>query len=228
MGVRVLVVEDEADVARSLARGLRETGMAVDCALDLQSARSFVTAGPPYEVMVLDVMLDRKDDGLTFCRELRANSISCGVLMLTARDELVDRLAGFDAGADDYLVKPFYFEEALARIRALASRSRGAVPDTTVTVGNLSLDPKSRIVSVGAQQLATTRKEFDLLELLMRNENHFISREQILDVVWASSADAKDSLIDVYISRLRRKLGKAAASATILTERRIGYVLRAT
>ena len=225
--MRVLVVEDEEDVARSLARGLRETGMAVDCALDLESARAFVKAGPPYEVMVLDVMLDRNDDGLTFCRELRAGNVSGGVLMLTARDELSDRLAGFDAGADDYLVKPFYFEEALARIRALASRSRGAPPDTTVTVGNVALDPKSRIVTVGQGQIDTTRKEFDLLELLMRNENHFISREQILDVVWSGSADAKDSLIDVYISRLRRKLSKADAAVTILTERRIGYVLRA-
>lgn len=226
--MRVLVVEDEEDVARSLARGLRETGMAVDCALDLESARGLVKAGPPYEVMVLDVMLDRNDDGLTFCRELRAGNVSGGVLMLTARDELSDRLAGFDAGADDYLVKPFFFEEALARIRALASRSRGTPPDTTVAVGNVALDPKSRIVSVGHEQVATTRKEFDLLELLMRNANHFISRDQILDVVWSGSSDAKDSLIDVYISRLRRKLSKASATVVILTERRIGYVLRAT
>jgi DNA-binding response OmpR family regulator len=222
--VRVLVVEDEPEVAGSLSRGLAEAGMSVDIALSGEEAVETIRTSLPYDVAVLDVMLGGALDGVDLCRYLRTQASPTAILMLTARDDVRDRLAGFDAGADDYLAKPFHFEEVLARVRALSRRQHG--PQVRVLqAGNLSMDAAARQVMVGGDLLPTTRREYELLELFIRNPAQVLSKEQIHDAVWGDGQTVDSGLVEVYAGKVRRKLQTAGADVVIETCRGVGYRL---
>jgi two-component system OmpR family response regulator len=216
--MRVLVVEDERKLADLLARGLREEGHAVDVASRGEDA-VWMAQSAPFDVIVLDVMLPGID-GFTVCRTLRENEVWSPVLMLTARDAVEDRVEGLDSGADDYLAKPFSFDELLARLRALARRSPSERP-TLLTVGELRLDPAARRVWSGAVEVELSAKEFALLELFMRNPGAVLTRDQLLDGAWDMSFERRSNVIDVYVRYIRNKDGRD----TIETVRGMGYRL---
>jgi DNA-binding response OmpR family regulator len=222
--MRVLVVEDEPEAARSLARGLVEAGMSVDVALTDEEALESLRSGLAYDVAVLDVMLGGEMDGMGLCRHLRVQQAPTAILMLTARDDVKDRLAGFDAGADDYLAKPYHFEEVLARVRAL-SRRRVAPLVQMLQAGNLSMDSAARQVMVGGDIVPTTRREYEILELFLRHPSQVLSKEQIHDAVWGDAQTLESGLVEVYAGKVRRKLQAARASVLIETCRGVGYRL---
>lgn len=221
--MRILVVEDQPEAALVLSRALRERGYAVDVAEDgeLACMQAGVT---DYDVMILDLMLP-KLDGIAVCRQLRLGGQILPILMLTARDEIDARVTGLDAGADDYLVKPFDLRELLARVRALARRGARPPLSDSLTVGDLAFDRKSRQVSVKNQPLRLTSKEYALLEFFASQPGAVITRTQIAESLWDDSYDPFSNVIDVYIRRLRRKLAEASSAATIQTRRREGYRL---
>jgi two-component system OmpR family response regulator len=217
--VRVLVVEDEAKLAALIRDGLRRHGMGVDVARtgDVAVMRATST---DYDVILLDVMLPGPD-GFEVCRSLRANEVWSPTLMLTALDGVENRVRGLDCGADDYLVKPFSFEELLARMRALVRR--GAPPRPTVlTVGDLRLDPAGRRVWRSGRELSLTTREFAMLEMFMRRPGEVLSRFELLEHVWDGSYENRSNVIDVYVGYLRDKLDRE----TIETVRGAGYRLR--
>jgi len=220
--MRILLVEDELHAAEMLAKGLREQAYAVDVAGDGESAleAALVT---PYDAIVLDWMLPRKS-GYDVCRELRATGNSVPILMLTARDAVDDRIAGLDAGADDYLVKPFHYRELLARLRALRRRGNVFSPDL-VSVGDLEVDSRSHVVRRAGAQIELTAKEFALLEFLARRAGEVVGRAEISEHVWANTYDPFSNLIEVYVQRLRRKLGDSGPKRLIRTRRGEGYIL---
>ncbi|HVC87292.1 MAG TPA: response regulator transcription factor [Gaiellaceae bacterium] len=217
--MRVLVVEDEAKLAALLARGLREEGHAADVAGRGEDA-VWMAEAAQFDVIVLDVMLPGMD-GFAVCRRLRERGVWTPVLMLTARDAVEDRVQGLDAGADDYLAKPFAFDELLARLRALTRRAPNERP-TLLAVGELRLDPAARRVWRGEDELVLSAKEFALLELFMRNAGSVLSRDQLLDGAWDMSFERRSNVIDVYVGYLRGKIGRGA----IETVRGMGYRLR--
>src|SRR5665213_3153238 len=217
--VRILVVEDERKLADLLARGLREEGHAADIATEGEQAL-WMAQSAPFDAIVLDVMLPGID-GFEVCRRLRANEVWAPVLMLTARDAVEDRVSGLDAGADDYLVKPFAFDELLARLRALTRRAPAERP-TTIEVGDLRLDPAAQRAWRAAVELDLSAKEFALLELFMRNPGIVLSRDQLLDGAWDMSFERRSNIIDVYVRYLRGKIGRDS----IDTVRGRGYRLR--
>ena len=217
--VRILVVEDERKLADLVARGLREEGHAADVATEGEQALWMAQAAP-FDAIVLDVMLPGID-GFEVCRRLRASEVWTPVLMLTARDAVEDRVSGLDAGADDYLMKPFAFDELLARLRALTRRAPAERP-TTVEVGDLRLDPAAHRAWRGSDELDLSAKEFALLELFMRNPGVVLSRDQLLDGAWDMSFERRSNIIDVYVRYLRGKIGRDA----IDTVRGRGYRLR--
>ena len=229
--MRILIVEDAVKLAQSLKKGLEAEGYAVDVLHDGLAARKRLAAarddaeGSRYDLLLLDVMLPGVD-GFTLCRELRDRGLAVPVLMLTARDTTADKVTGLDSGADDYLVKPFAFEELLARIRTLLRRPPVTLP-TTLVVGDLSLDPAQRRVLRGGQEITLSAKEFGLLELFMRHPGRVLTRDRILDHAWDEEYDAFSNIVDVYVGRLRRKLDKPGAPSRIETLRGAGYVLRA-
>jgi two-component system OmpR family response regulator len=216
--MRVLIVEDERKLADLLARGLREEGHAADLAARGEDA-VWMAEAAPFDVIVLDVMLPGLD-GFGVCRRLREREIWTPVLMLTARDAVEDRVAGLDAGADDYLVKPFAFDELLARLRALTRRVPNERP-TMLNVGELRLDPSARRVWREDVELELSGKEFTLLELFLRNAGSVLSRDQLLDGAWDMSFERRSNVIDVYVRNLRGKIGRDA----IETVRGVGYRL---
>jgi two-component system OmpR family response regulator len=213
--MRILVVEDAVKLAQGLKKGLEAEGYAVDLLHDGFAARKRLAAarddadGSRYDLVLLDVMLPGVD-GLTLCRELRHRGLAVPVLMLTARDTTTDKVAGLDSGADDYLVKPFAFEEL-----------------PTLVVGDLSLDPAQRRVVRGGAEVSLSTKEFGLLDLFMRHPGQVLTRERILDHAWDEEYDAFSNIVDVYVGRLRRKLDEPGAPSRIETLRGAGYVLRA-
>jgi two-component system OmpR family response regulator len=217
--VRILVVEDERKLADLLARGLREEGHAADVATEGEQALWMAQAAP-FDAIVLDVMLPGID-GFEVCRRLRASDVWAPVLMLTARDAVEDRVAGLDAGADDYLMKPFAFDELLARLRALTRRAPTERP-TMVEIGDLRLDPATHRAWCEEVELDLSAKEFALLELFMRNPGVVLSRDQLLDGAWDMSFERRSNIIDVYVRYLRGKIGRAS----IETVRGRGYRLR--
>jgi len=221
--VRVLIVEDEPKLVASLKKGLEKEGYIVEIALDGESGAKRAQYGD-FEVILLDLMLPLKD-GLTVCRELRRNEIETPILMLTARDSLDDRVLGLDSGADDYLVKPFSFEELLARLRAILRRSKEVIPPV-LKIDDLTLDPAARKVMRGGKEITLTTREFALLQFLMRNAGQVLSRDQILDRIWDASYEGWSNVIDVHIMALRKKIDAGKPKKLIQTIRGVGYTLK--
>jgi DNA-binding response OmpR family regulator len=212
--VRVLVVEDEVPLAEAVARGLRREGMAVDVAYDgdLGLEKAMVTR---YDVLVLDRDLPGRS-GDDVCRLLTAEGSLTRVLMLTAAGGLADRVAGLDLGADDYLGKPFAFEELVARVRALGRRATPASPPVMTGPGDVSLDPARRVATRNGQPLDLTRKEFGVLEELLRAEGAVVSSEELLERVWDENADPATTIVRVTVMTLRKKLGDPGVIETVV------------
>jgi DNA-binding response OmpR family regulator len=221
--MRLLLVEDEARMARFIARGLREQAYAVDVAVDGDEAL-YQAAVNDYDGIILDVMIPSKD-GFAVCSELREGGVRIPILMLTARDDVQDRIQGLDCGADDYLIKPFEFGELLARLRALLRRGSELRP-SVITIADLTLDTRGQRARRGAELLNLTAKEYALLEYLVRNAGRVVGREEIAEHVWDECFDPFSNLIEVYINRLRRKVDGSAGKPLIHTKRGAGYVLR--
>jgi two-component system OmpR family response regulator len=222
--MRVLVVEDEPKIAALLRRGLSEEGHPTDVATCGEDAL-WMSQSHEYDAILLDVMLPGID-GFETCRRLRDADVWAPVLMLTARNEIADRVAGLDVGADDYLAKPFSFEELLARLRALNRRGGSARP-SVVEVGPLVLDPAAHEVRRGDDVIALSAKEFAILETLMRHAGEVLSRYQLLEQAWDREYDNRSNIVDVYISYLREKIDRPYGSHSIETVRGVGYRLQA-
>ncbi len=222
--MRILLVEDDAKAARLLARGFAEEGFVVDIAGSAEEGdeRAFVT---DYDLIVLDWMLPGKN-GLQLCADLRRRGTETPILMLTARDALADRVAGLNTGADDYLTKPFAFEELLARSRALLRRSELTRPPV-LQAADLSLDPHTHAVLRAESPLDLTPKEYAILEILLRHAGEVVSRSRLAEQVWKADLIAIDNLIDVHISKLRRKVDGPGQAALIQTVRGRGFRLAA-
>ena len=212
----ILVVDDDAPIRRMLERTLAAEGYAVESAADGGDALVSVERSTP-DLILLDVTMPGLD-GLAVCRRLRDKGLATPVLLLTARDELDDRVAGLDAGADDYVVKPFETVELLARVRALLRR--GKAPETVLSVGDLTLELETRTVTRAGRVVALSEREADLLELLLRNAHRVVSREQALTQIWGG--EANENVVDRYVSNLRRKLGQPPLIETV---RGVGFVL---
>jgi two-component system, OmpR family, response regulator len=221
--VRVLIVEDKLKMASLLRRGLIEEGHAADVAASGEDAL-WMARAHPYDAIVLDVMLPGLS-GFETCRRLRNEGVWSPVLMLTARDSVGDRVAGLDAGADDYLTKPFSFAELLARLRALARRG-GIERPTMLVVGDLCLDPASRRAWRGESELKLSSKEFALLEAFMRRPGHVLSRLQLLEHAWDFAYENRSNVVDVYVSYLRGKIDRPFGVESLETVRGVGYRLR--
>ena len=221
--MRALVVEDELKMAALIRRGLVEEGYAADVARTGEDAIDMARA-TPYDTIVLDVMLPGLD-GFEVCRELRASGVWTPILMLTARDGVEDRVAGLDAGADDYLTKPFSFAELLARLRALARRGQAERP-TVLVAGSLRLDPATRQVWRGDAGIELTAKEFALLETFLRRPGEALSRLDLLEHAWDYAYESRSNVVDVYVGYLRAKIDRPFGRRSIETVRGVGYRLR--
>jgi DNA-binding response OmpR family regulator len=220
--MRVLLIEDDRRLAASIQRGLGESGLAVDLAHDGDDGIAAALSAP-YDVLIMDVMLPGTD-GLAVSRQLRLQKVSTPILMLTARDAVDDRVSGLEAGADDYMVKPFAMRELLARIRALARRH---LPDRTsvLTVGAIVLDTAAHTLRVSGRNVELTAKEFAILDFFMHHPGRLLSRTQIIEHVWDYDFDGGHNLVEVYMGRLRRKLTEAGAPDPFVTIRGAGYRL---
>jgi two-component system OmpR family response regulator len=222
--MRVLVVEDEVKIARAIRRGLEHEGYATDVVSTGEEAILRATEHD-YDAVVLDVMIPAPD-GFAVCRQMRARNRWAPVLMLTARDSVEDRIRGLDAGADDYLVKPFSFGELLARLRALLRRAPAERP-ATLRVGDVALDPSGHVVTRAGQPVELSAREFALLEFLMRHPGQVLTRTAMLEHVWDYRYDGDSNVVDVYIGYLRRKLEEPFGVPLIRTVRGVGYILDA-
>jgi two-component system OmpR family response regulator len=221
--VRVLVVEDEKKLGELLRRGLREEGYAADLA-DRGETALWMARAVDYHAIILDVMLPSVD-GFEVCRRLRQSGVWTPVLMLTARDAIEDRISGLDTGADDYLTKPFSFDELLARLRALTRRAPGERP-AVLEVGDLRLDPASHRVWRGDHELDLSAKEFALLEVFMRRAGVALTRTKLLDGAWDIAFESRSNVVDVYVRYLRQKIDRPFGTDSIETVRGVGYRLR--
>ena len=221
--MRILVVEDEQDMNLLIQKVLKRSGYSVDGCFDGQEAEDYL-AGTEYDVILLDVMLPKRD-GYQLVADLRSKGMDTPVLFLTARDSIADRVKGLDLGADDYLVKPFDFDELLARIRVL-SRKRVGHKSNQFTVADLTLDVERRQVYRAGQEIRLLPKEFSILEYLMRNKEKVVSREQIEDRIWNYEFTGSSNNVDGYMSRLRKKIDEGRPHRLIHTLRGVGWVLR--
>lgn len=222
--MHILVIEDEKKVASFIQRGLEAEHYSVDVADDGEAGLSQLFDGN-YDLLILDVMLPKRD-GLAVLQELRARKVKLPVLMLTARDTLADKVAGLDQGADDYLTKPFAFEELLARVRALLRRGTTA-PVTILAIADLRLDPVSHHVTRAGKRIDLTAKEFALLEFFLRQPGRVLSRALIAQHVWGVDFDTFTNVIDVYVNYLRKKIDADFEPKLLYTVRGAGYVLKA-
>jgi len=222
---RILVAEDDRGVRDALDRALRFEGYLVETAIDGADALEKADTIQP-DAIVLDIMMPHVD-GLAVCRRLRARGDSTPVLMLTARQEVSDRVAGLDAGADDYLVKPFALEELLARLRALLRRT-SLSGGTVLRLADLTLEPNTRTVTRGERNIELTKTEFDLLELLLHNAGIVLTREVIYERIWGYDFETTSNSLDVYVGYLRRKTEEAGEARLVHTVRGVGYVARET
>lgn len=222
--MRILIIEDEAKIAAFLKRGLKEEGYAVDMAADGEQGY-FLASTQDYDLVILDLMLPGGLDGLNLCRKLRAEGNEARILVLTARDKVRDKVQGLNAGADDYLTKPFAFEELLARVRALL-RKREAGSPTNLQVADLTMDLLTHKVLRAGREIELTAREFALLEYLIRNVGTVVTRTMIAEHVWDVNFDTFTNVIDVYMSYLRNKIDRAFPDKLIRTLRGRGYVIK--
>jgi two-component system copper resistance phosphate regulon response regulator CusR len=223
--MRILVVEDERKVANFIRQGLEEEGHTVEVAADGATALDLVVDGSAYDLVVLDLMLPQRD-GFAVLRTARARRVDTPVLILTARDGVSDKVTGLDLGADDYLTKPFAFEEFLARVRALLRRgSSQRAP--LLRLADLTLDPSTREVSRGPRKIVLTTREYALLEYFLRNTGRVLTRPMIAEHVWGLDFDPESNIIDVYVGYLRRKIDGDGERRLLHTIRGAGYVMRA-
>jgi two-component system, OmpR family, response regulator len=220
--MRLLVAEDDAKLARALAKGMRHEGYAVDIADTADDALTYARVWD-YDAIVLDVMLPGRD-GFEVCRELRKRGSRAPVLMLTARRAVTDRITGLDAGADDYLVKPFDFAELLARVRALVRRGPRERP-LQLEVGDLVVDPATRTVTRDSEAVELTPREFALIEFMAAHPGEVLSRERLIDHVWDMNYVGSTNIVDVYVGHLRRKLEQPFGRPLIRTVRGVGFAL---
>ena len=221
--MRILLVEDEPKIASFISRGLKEANYVVDIVSEGNQAL-FQAEVNPYDLIILDIMIPGRD-GFSVCRLLRSKGIDVPILMLTARDSLKDRISGLDSGADDYLTKPFAFQELLARVRALLRRKR-TDKTTTIKLGELELDQLSRSVKRLDKEIKLTSKEYSLLEYLILHSNQVVTRTMISEHVWNEDFDSFTNVIDVYINFLRNKIDKGFPKPMLHTLRGIGYILK--
>lgn len=222
--MRVLLVEDNRRLNRSIRLSLEDDGYAVDSAFDGQEGEEFAESAP-YDVIILDIMLPIKS-GLEVCRELRGKRVNTPILILTARDAIENRVEGLDSGADDYLVKPFAIEELRARLRALLRRESDD-KTSQLRLGDLVLDPATHYVQRAGQPIQLTAKEYSLLEFFMRRPNRLITREMAESHIWNYDFQAASNVIDVYIRRLRRKIDDPFEPKLLETVRGAGYRIHA-
>lgn len=220
--MRILVVEDEHRIANSIKKGFEQEGYAVDVAYDGEAGYD-LAATEDYDIMILDLMLPLMD-GIAMTKELRKNKVHTPILILTAKGQIQDKVKGLDSGADDYLVKPFSFEELLARVRALSRRPKNSL-DTVLSVNGLTLDPKTYEVKRDGKDLKISSKEFSLLEYMMRNPGKILSKDQIISHVWNYDADILPNTVEVYIKSLRSKIDEPFQNKKplITTVRGFGY-----
>ena len=221
--MRILVVEDEKDLNRIITKTLIKSGYTVDSCLDGNEVEHYL-AGAEYDAILMDVMLPGKD-GFTIVGQMRDRGVDTPVLFLTARDSVADRVTGLDLGGDDYLVKPFDFEELLARIRAMTRKHAGS-RSNIFTLADLTVDTRRQRVERGGREIALLPKEFAILEHLIRNKGAVISREQLEDRIWNYEYSGSSNNVDVYMSRLRKKLDEGYDVKLIHTVRGAGWVLR--
>jgi len=222
--MRILVVEDERKVASFIRQGLEEEGHTVEVAADGAAALDLMVAEPPYDLVVLDVTLPKRD-GFDVLRQARAKRVETPVLVLTARDGVSDKVMGLDLGADDYLTKPFAFDEFLARVRALLRR-RSTSRAPVLRLADLTLDPATREVTRGQRKVALTAREYALLEYFMRSVGRVLTRPMIAEHVWGLDFDPESNIIDVYVGYLRRKIDGDGEPRLLHTMRGAGYVMR--
>jgi len=222
--VKILIAEDEKKVANFVKKGLQEEGYVVDLASNGEDGLELATA-TPYDLIILDIYMPRLD-GLTVLKKLREEKIRTPVLLLTVRATIEDKVLGLDSGADDYLTKPFAFQELLARVRALLRRQTESGTNV-FRVGDLSLDSVRRAVMRGAQRIDLSLKEFSLLEYLMQNAGRVLTRTMIIDHVWNYDFDNETNVVDVYVNYLRKKIDSGYEPKLIHTVRGVGYVLKA-
>ena len=222
--MRILVVEDDRKVASFIRKGLEEEGHAVEVAGDGAEAVERATDGAPWDLVILDVMLP-KGDGFGVLKTLRQEGLRMPVLMLTARDAVGDKVTGLDLGADDYLSKPFAFEEFLARVRALLRRGGGG-PAPVLRLADLTLDPATREVKRGARRVELTAREHTLLEYFLRNAGRVLTRPMLAQHVWGLDFDPESNVVDVYVGYLRRRIEGEGERRLLHTVRGVGYVLR--
>jgi two-component system, OmpR family, response regulator len=222
--MKALLVEDDLTIAEFILRGLKEAGFSVDHAKDGESALGLAT-GAKHDVAIVDLMLP-KLDGLSLIQEIRRRHITTPVLILSARHTVDDRVIGLEAGGDDYLVKPFAFTELLARVQALIRRATAVPASAVLSVGDLSLDLRTRKATRAGRDIDLRAREFALLEFLMRNAGRVVSKTMILSQVWDYNFDPRTNVVDVLVHRLREKVDKGFAQKMIHTVRGIGYVLK--
>lgn len=221
--MRILIIEDEKKVATFIKKGLEEEFYAVDIALNGKEGFELAAKGE-YDLIVLDVMLPFMD-GITITRELRNKKITTPILLLTVKETIQDKVMGLDSGADDYLTKPFAFEELLARIRALLRRKEQN-KSTTIKIGDLILDLQSHNVRINDKEIILTPKEYSILEYLMRNKNRVVSRTKLVEHVYDYHFDTETNIIDVYINKLRSKINYDSSKPLIQTIRGAGYMMK--
>jgi len=221
--MRILVIEDEVKIAQFIKRGLKEEGYSVDVAVDGEEGH-FMLSSNEYDAIILDLMLP-KIDGLTLCRTLRKEGNQTPIIMLTAKDTVKDKVKGLDSGADDYLPKPFAFEELLARLRVVLRKNDNRV-QTQLKVDDLTLDLLTHKVTRAEREIELTVKEYALLEYLMRNAGNIVTRTMISEHVWDINFDTFTNVIDVYINYLRNKIDSGFTDKMIHTVRGKGYLLK--
>lgn len=221
--MKILLIEDERKIASFIERGLKEEHFIVDVTYDGENG-SYMAQVNDYDLVILDIMLPGKD-GVRVCTELRKKKIDTPILMLTARDSIQDKIFGLDAGADDYVTKPFAFEELLARVRALLRR-KSSKNTMNLKVANLELDQRTHRVTRAGKEIELTNKEYNLLEYLMLNANHVVTRTMLYEHVWDVHFDTFTNVVDVYINYLRNKIDKNFAKQLIHTVRGTGYIIR--
>jgi DNA-binding response OmpR family regulator len=222
--MRILIVEDEQKIANAVKQGLSREKFAVDVEYDGDSGLG-AALSEPYDLMVIDRMLPGSIEGLDICREIRAKKIHTPIILLTAKGQVSDKVIGLDAGADDYLVKPFSFDELLARIRALLRRPPQSL-DTVLAIEDLTLNPSTYEVKRTGKNIELSSKEFALLEYMMRNPNRILTKQSIIEHVWDFDADVLPNTVEVYIGYLRNKIDKPfKATPLIHTQRGFGYKL---